>query len=197
MLEKLTEKGELRMNTRSKVICLIGVLFLVLSIAWRVYGVNVEAKEFQPAEIQASGQTGPDESATIPDLLREEYENWMEKAEGSAGAGYSARMNSYLTKAMWTIEDANIPEDIKAFMLKDSLERTENIRLNGYENDASDAELNALTNAYSGYEILMKSSLEKFKFYSLKAGMEPNGKAKKIEEILAESLAERKKLLGD
>lgn len=193
LLEKLTEKGDLKMKTRNK-ICLFGTLLLALIVAWNVYGVDAEVKESQSAEIQTSEQAGPDESATIPNLLREEYENWMEEAESSANGGYTSFLEAELTMARWCVEDANISEEVRTIMLKDFSEKAKATKLKGYRKAAFKELMTALRSAHSCYVSQTQASLKKYKVYCLKAGIEPNGKVKKVEEILAESLAEREKL---
>lgn len=183
LLERLTEKGKLKMKTRNQ-IYLIVALFLALAIAWNVCGVNAEVKESQSVEIQTSEQTGPDKSAA----------HWLERAETSAINGNSAHMEAYFTRAKWCVEDIDIFGEVKTAMLKNISERAEAIRPSGYREAASDELVNALACAYGCFEPSMRSSLERFKFYCLKAGMDPDGKVEKVREILAASLAERKEL---
>ncbi len=171
------------MKTRNQ-IYLIVVLFLALTIEWNVCGVNAEVKESQSAEIQASEQTGPDKNAA----------HWLEKAEASAISGNSAYMEAYFTRAKWWVEDIDISEEVKTAMLKNIFERAEAARPRGYREEASDELTDALFYANSGYESSMKDSLERYKIYCLKAGMEPDGKVEKVREILAAAIAEREKL---
>lgn len=127
-------------------------------------------------------------------LASEEYEKWMEAAGYSANGGYILYVKAKLTMARWCVEDANIPEEVRTIMLKDFSEKAEAITLKVYSEAASGQLVDALCRAYGCREASMRSSLERFKFYSLKAGMEPDGKVKKVREILAASLAERKEL---
>lgn len=171
------------MKTRSQVY-LIGALFFVLIIAWNVCGVDAEVKESQSTEIQAPEQTGPDGSVA----------NWLERAETSADYGHADYMEVYFIRAKWCVEDLDIPEEIKTAMLKNISERAKIIGLKGHMKAASNEMTKALYCAYVGYESQVEDHLKKFIAYSLKARMEPNGKIKKIREILTTTLAERKKL---
>jgi len=182
LLERLTEKGDLKMKTRNQ-IYLIAALFLALMFADAV--VDVVAKESQSAEIQTSEQAGPDNSVAY----------WLEEAEASAVSGNSAYMETYFTRAKWCVEDIDIPEEIKTAMLKNIYERAEAARPRGYRGDASDELTSALLSAHSGFKSQVQYSLKRYKFYCLKAGVDPDGKIKKVMEILVVSLAERKKLL--
>ena len=190
LLEKLTEKGDLKMKTRN-LIYLVGALLLALMFFDAV--VDAVVRESQPAEIQASEQAGPNESVVVPDSFKEEYEKWMGEAEVSAGNGSISYVKAELKIAEWCVEDANIFEEDKVVMLKDFSERAEAIMLKLYKELVSDGLVNALRNAYGCNERLTRDYLKGFIFYSLKAGMEPDGKVERVEKILAESLAEREK----
>jgi hypothetical protein len=118
----------------------------------------------------------------------------LEEAGYSADEGLIFYVKAEMKMAEWCVNDANISEEDKTAMLKDFPKRAEAIMLKLYKKIAQKGLLGALRNAYGCSERLTKDYLKDFTFYSLKAGMEPDGKVKKVMEILAASLAERKKL---